>query len=136
MRLIDTSILVPVFRDKTGAARDRFRRYIRDADYAITRFTQIELLWGCRSDEQWEALSDYLDGQDYAEARPDTWTSAARIYFELRRKGLTVASILDCCIAQIAIENKLTLVHNDKDFETISKVRPMRIARFDIQVRD
>ena len=136
MRLIDTSVLVPVFRDKSGGARERFRRYARGADYVLTRFTQIELLWGCRSEDQWDVFSDYLEGQDYVEAEPGTWTSAAQIYFDLRRKGLTVASILDCCIAQIAIENRLTLVHNDKDFETIAKVRPLRMSRFDIQARD
>ena len=136
MRLIDTSILVPVFRDKTGQARDRFRRYWRGADYALTRFTQIELLWGCRSETQWENLADYLESQEYVEVRAVTWSNAARIHFELRRAGLTVNSVLDCCIAQIAIENQLTLVHNDKDFETIAKVRALRQSRFDIQARD
>jgi predicted nucleic acid-binding protein len=134
MKLVDTSILVPVFRDRTGAARDRFKRDV-GSEYVLTRFTQIELLWGCRSEEQWHLFSDYLDGQEYVEAQPETWTSAARIYFDLRRGGLTVASILDCCIAQIAIENGLTIVHNDKDFETIGKIRRMRSRRIDIQAR-
>lgn len=134
MKLIDTSVLVPVFRDRTGAARNRFKRYV-GSEYVLTRFTQIELLWGCRSEEQWQTFSDYLEGQDYVEARPQTWTSAARIHFDLRRKGLTVTSILDCCIAQIAIENGLIMIHNDKDFETIGKIRRMRLSRFDIQAR-
>ena len=134
MKLVDTSILVPVFRDRTGGARDRFKRHV-GSDYVLTRFTQIELLWGCRSEEQWQLFSDYLDAQDYVDAQSETWTSAARIYFDLRRRGLTVASILDCCIAQIAIENGLTIIHNDRDFETIGKIRRMRLRKFDIQAR-
>ena len=136
MKLIDTSILVPVFRDKTGSARERFKRYMRGADFVLTRYTQIELLWGCRSEAQWDVFADHLEGQEYLEARDETWSSAALIYFELRRTGLTVTSILDCCIAQVAIENKATLIHNDRDFDTIARLRPLRTSRFDIQARE
>lgn len=49
MRLIDTSILLPVFRDKSGQARDRFRRYMRGSDYVLTRFTRLyPSLWPAR----------------------------------------------------------------------------------------
>jgi hypothetical protein len=136
MILIDTSILVPVLRDKSGAARDRLRRFLQGRDFVLTRFTQIELLQGAVSENQWDRLATYLEVQSYADARSDTWESAARIYFELGRKGMKVASILDCCIAQVAIEGKLTLVHNDRDFERIAKVRPLRSSRFDIQARN
>jgi predicted nucleic acid-binding protein len=34
-------------------------------------------------------------------------------------------SPIDCCIAQIAIENDLLLLHNDKDFNIIHQVRPL-----------
>jgi len=71
-------------------------------------------------------LSSYLDGQTFAEAAKTTWRAAARIYFDLRRQGMTVRSPIDCCIAQIALENRLLLLHNDWDFAVISKVRPLQ----------
>jgi hypothetical protein len=52
--------------------------------------------------------------------------AAARIFFECRRSGLTVRSAADCLIAQIAIENDLALLHNDRDFEAIQRVRPLK----------
>jgi predicted nucleic acid-binding protein len=64
---------------------------------------------------------------------PSGWSEAARIHFELRRSGLTVRSILDCCIAQIALDGPLTLVHNDRDFEAIGKVRALRAKRLELQ---
>jgi predicted nucleic acid-binding protein len=131
--LIDTSIFVPVFRDKSGRRRERFRRLVRGVDFSLTRFTQLELLRGCGSEAQWEALFYYLDGQKYVEAVPTTWSDAARINVDLRRRGLTVGSILDCCIAQLAIEHRTVLIHNDRDFEVIAKVRPLQQRRFDIQ---
>jgi predicted nucleic acid-binding protein len=131
--LVDTSILIPIFRDKSGSRRDRFRRFLRGRDFSISRFTQLELLQGCRSEEQWETFNDYLEVQNYLEMSPETWSDAARIYFELKRKGLTVRSILDCCIAQIAIDRRVPLVHNDNDFEAIAQVRKIRLHRIDIQ---
>jgi predicted nucleic acid-binding protein len=131
--LVDTSILIPIFRDKSGARRDRFRRFLRGRDFSISRFTQLELLQGCKSEAQWEAFNDYLEVQDYLEMAPESWADAARMYFELKRRGLTVRSILDCCIAQTAIDHRVPLVHNDRDFEAISEVRKLRHQRFDIQ---
>ena len=131
--LIDTSILVPVFRDKSGRRRDRFRRMVRGIDFALTRFTQLELLRGCKAEPQWGILSHYLEGQNYIEAVKTTWPDAARIFFDLERRGMNGAGILDCCIAQLAIEHRLMLIHNDSDFESIAKVRPLRQRRFDIQ---
>ena len=69
MMLLDTSVLVPLFRDKTGRRRDRFRRFVGGADYMLSRLTEIELLQGCASERQWEELADYLDVQDYVEMR-------------------------------------------------------------------
>nr|WP_217651864.1 hypothetical protein [Hydrococcus rivularis] len=49
-----------------------------------------------------------------------------RIYYDLRRQGLSVRSPIDCCIAQAALEYDLFLIHNDRDFETIAQVRPLQ----------
>lgn len=63
------------------------------------------------------------------EARDETWAGAARIYFDLRRRGLTVGSPIDCCIAQIALEYDVLLLHRDRDFEAIAGVRTFREER-------
>ena len=44
-----------------------------------------------------------------------------------RKKGLTVRSTVDCMIAQIAIENELLLLHNDRDFEAMAAVAPLKL---------
>ena len=41
-------------------------------------------------------------------------------------KGITVRSTVDCLIAQIAIENELLLLHNDRDFEAMAAVVPLK----------
>lgn len=130
MLLIDTSVWISVFRDRSGLVRQELETLIADRDVLITRFTQLELLQGSSNEKEWALLSIYLDVQDYVEPTKDSWLAAARIYYDLRRKGLTVRSPIDCCIAQAAIENDLILVHNDRDFETIAQITRLQHLRF------
>lgn len=51
----------------------------------------------------------------------DLSVNAAKLYFELRKKGITIRKSTDCLIAQVAIENKIRLAHNDVDFDLIAK---------------
>ena len=61
-------------------------------------------------------------GIDCTEISNTGWISAARIYYDLRRRGFTVRSPIDCCIAQVALANDFLLIHNDQDFETIALI--------------
>ena len=130
MLLIDTSVWISVFRDRSGQVRQQLETLIADSEILLTRFTQLELLQGSLNEQEWTILSTYLEAQDYVELTSSSWQAAARIYYDLRRQGLTVRSPIDCCIAQAALENDLLLVHNDRDFETIAQVRDLQNLRF------
>ena len=130
MLLIDTSVWIRVFRDRTGQVRKQLETLIDERDVLITRFTQLELLQGSLNEKDWTLFSTYLETQDYVELMSHSWQAAARIYYDLRRQGLTVRSPIDCCIAQAALENDLLLIHNDRDFETIAQVRSLQHFRF------
>ena len=130
--LIDTSVLISLFRDKTGSVTQSLQKLIDGRDYYLSRFTQTELLQGARDEREWLRLSDYLADQDYLEMEDESWQAAARTYFELRRQGLTVRSVIDCCIAELALRSKTTLLHNDRDFPTIAKIRSLKHVYFDM----
>lgn len=132
MIIVDTSVWIEILRDKTGTIAIGFRKLIGSSDYVFTRFSQLELLQGAKNRKEWTILSDYLSTQYYIEATTRTWESAAKIYFDLRRKGKTVNSPIDCCIAQIAIEKGMSLLHRDKDFEVIAQIRPLEQKYFTI----
>ncbi|NMG20225.1 type II toxin-antitoxin system VapC family toxin [Brasilonema bromeliae] len=123
MLLIDTSVWISVFRDSSGQIGKQLETLIAEREVLLTRFTQLELLQGSLNEKEWILLSIYLETQDYVELTSHSWQAAARIYYDLRRQGLTVRSPIDCCIAQSALENDLLLIHNDRDFETIAQVR-------------
>jgi len=133
MILVDTSVWIEIFRDKTGNIVKAFQRTIGTENYALSRFQQLELLQGAGDQKEWDLLDDYLSTQYFLEASRDTWPEAARIYFELRRKGVTINSPVDCCIAQIALEHGAFLLHRDKDFEKIARIRPLEQGRFKLR---
>jgi len=132
MILVDTSVWVEVLRDKKGNVVRAFRERIGTDICVFSRFTQLELLQGAKDEQEWGRIDDYLSTQYYLEATENTWREAARIYFDLRRKGLTLSSPVDACIAQAAIESQVILLHRDRDFESIAGVRPLAAERFEL----
>jgi len=125
MILVDTSVWIEILKDKTGRKTNVFKEAIGSETYVLSRFNQLELLQGAKNQKEWDLLDKYLSTQIYLETSQDTWVAAARIYFDLRRKGLTVHSPIDCCIAQLAIEHGALLFHRDNDFVDIAKVCPL-----------
>ena len=137
MLLIDTSIWIEVLRDKSQVKAAKLKEIIADRNYYLSIFTKMELLQGCKDEIEWTKMSSYLAVQD--DKKPDynsIWENIARLYFELRRQGITVRSNIDCAIAIIAMENNLTLYHQDRDFEAIAKYTVLKQKKLNLAVAD
>ena len=126
MMYVDTSVLIDLLRGKaTPAAEFLASLEANDVPYAIPLLCCQEVLQGARDEDEWRLLHENLSAQRLAlPADPAAlhW-EAARIFFDCRRRGITVRSSVDCLIAAQAIEAKATLLHDDEDFERIRKVR-------------
>ncbi|MBW1724186.1 MAG: PIN domain-containing protein [Deltaproteobacteria bacterium] len=125
MILVDTSVWIHVLRDKSGRTVQAFHKKTASETIVFSHFIQLELLQGAKDDFEWRRLDEYLASQYYLEANEGIWRHAARIYFELRRSGVTISSPIDCCIACIAMEAQALLLHRDHDFERIAEIRPL-----------
>jgi len=125
MILVDTSVWIEVLKDKTGDVTQKFRERTASKIVVFSRFIQLELLQGAKDEYEWRRLDEYLSTQYYLETTENTWQQAARIYFDLRKAGITINSPIDCCIANIAIESQTLLLHRDNDFKRIAKIRPL-----------
>jgi predicted nucleic acid-binding protein len=121
MLLIDTSVWIKLFRNTNDDFKQTLIEAIDGKDYYLSRFTQTELLQGARNEKEWSELDNYLSTQDYIDPGIQSWSHAARIYYELRRQGITVRNTIDCLIVASAIECDLLLLHNDRDFEAIAQ---------------
>ena len=129
MIVVDTSVLISFFRGRAtpGAVRLREIELAREP-FALPVVCCQEVLQGARDEREWRLLHDYLSSQRLL-APEEPWQThrdAARIYFDCRRRGLTVRSAVDCLIAQLVIESAGILLHEDSDFESIRQVRRLR----------
>jgi predicted nucleic acid-binding protein len=131
--LIDTSVWIAAYRDRSGQVADQVRAARGDMDEVFSRFVAMEILQGSISETDWARFDTHLQGQNYVEFRDDDWADAARIYYDARRAGLTVASTIDCCIAQTALVNDLLLIHDDSDYERIARIRTLRHLRLRVR---
>ncbi len=131
MILVDSSVLISFLKGvKTPATRFLLKIESDKINFAIPNVCIQEVLQGAKGEKSWSIINDYLSTQLIISPKDniESFKEAARIYFECRKKGLTIRSSTDCLIAQIAIENNATLLHNDKDFLSISRVRPLRFV--------
>ncbi|MDJ0660722.1 MAG: PIN domain-containing protein [Crocosphaera sp.] len=137
MLLIDTSIWIEVLRDKSKLKATQLKTIIDQRPYYLPIFTKMELLQGCKNEIEWTKMSSYLAVQNYIE--PDyhsIWENCARLDFELRRKGTTIRSSIDCAISILAIENNLIVYHCDQDFEAIAKHTVLKQKKLNLGINN
>lgn len=131
MILVDTSVLIPFLSGRASPAERYFERWLRDEEpFCLAPVTIQEVLQGARDEREWRRLRQYLGTQAVVGVTDELGSSveAARIYYDCRRRGLTVHSTINCLVAQIAIEHGLPLLHDDRDYEVIARVRPLKLV--------
>ena len=130
MILVDSSVLIDFLEGRENPAAGRFLDALdHGIPFGISPITLLEVLQGAATERDFAALRDYLGSQTIygLDGGLESYAAAAKIYFDLRRKGMAAGSSLDCLIAQTAIEHGLRLLHNDADFDRIAQVSALKI---------
>jgi predicted nucleic acid-binding protein len=130
MILVDTSVLIDFFKGSKNEATSRFKLILEQGlNFGITSHIFQEVLQGAKSEKEYKLLRRYLETQRFFQPKDpvDSFAEAARIFFQCRKRGLTIRSTIDCLIAQIALEHDLLLLHNDQDFHLMANVIPLKI---------
>lgn len=89
----------------------------------------LELLQGCRSEEERSGLRIKLESLDVLPITQAVWEQAYELGFSLRSKGLTIPTV-DVIIAALALENDCTVLHQDKHYEMIASHSTLRAKTF------
>ena len=124
MILVDTSVLIGYLKGQDDARTLLFDELqTRKIPFGISPYTLQEVLQGARNEEDYQRLWEYLSTQIiyFLPEEISTYEKAARLYFDLRRKGLTPRSTIDILIALTALEHKLMLLHNDRGFDLMAE---------------
>ena len=130
MILVDSSVLISYFKDEEIPATRAFQEVLhKDIPFGIHEWIYLEVLQGSRTEKDFRKLKKYLETQVFFEVTrgKESYAEAARMFFILRKKGITIGGSADCLIARVAIENDLYLLHQDEDFTRISRHFPLKI---------
>jgi predicted nucleic acid-binding protein len=131
MIFVDSSVLVDVLRGRKTPAGERFVLLERDqVPFVIPAVCYQEVLQGARDQREWDDLRGNLDTQRVVvpEDPLEAHRTAARIYMECRRAGVSVRRQTACYIAAQVIAAEGTLLHDDGDFTRIAKVTDLQVV--------
>jgi predicted nucleic acid-binding protein len=128
MILVDSSAWIELLRG-TGHVVHRTLKHHLDAGSSLgtTEVVVMELLAGAGNERDRALLRERLLALPLLRLRgmPD-FESAAELYRRCRRRGETVRKLIDCLIAAVAIRERATVLHNDRDFEVLVRHTPLR----------
>jgi len=91
----------------------------------------MELLAGTRSAGERSRLREKLIALPRLPVRGlADFEAAADLYRICRGRSATVRKLMDCLIAAVAIREKASVLHNDRDYEALAKHCPLRIEQY------
>lgn len=122
MILVDTSVWIDWLRQGTRPATRVLDRVIDEGEIVLTPVVVQELLQRARGEAQLAELRAYFERLPQLMPTGKTYAEAGALYARCRWAGITPRSPHDCLIAQLAVEQGVPLLHDDRDFEAIAGV--------------
>lgn len=126
--LIDTSALVPFYRGQTGP---EWEQAVGSGLVGICEPIRQEFLRAVGGQPAYyEADTLLRETFPYYPMRDSAWDATAELQDRLAAKGWhQCASPVDLLVAVTAAHHKLTVLHNDTDFETIARLSGQPVRR-------
>lgn len=129
--LVDTSIWLEVLPegDVSLQLRHRIDGLLTADLVAIIGVVRLELLGGARTEAEYQRLGRLLSALHLLPIAEERWDEAARLGFELRRRGIAIP-FANLLIAAIAMHADAVLVHHDHHFDTIAAHHPLKVESY------
>ena len=122
MVLVDSTVWIDFFSSRSSPHVKALEMLIEERnDICICGVVLTEVLQGIQNDLEYRKTKDLFNDLIFLPMSNQAFIHSAKIYRSLRKKGITIRNTLDCMIASVAIENKIPLLHHDKDFIPIEK---------------
>jgi predicted nucleic acid-binding protein len=127
--LADTSAWIEVYRGTGSSVHLAMRRLLLErSDLCVTETVVMEMLASARPREHLAAVRRRLLSFPMLQVGGlETFERAAMIQRACRAGGETVRSLTDCLTAAVAIRDGATLLHADRDFDTIARHTSLRL---------
>lgn len=119
--IVDTSVWVDFFNGQVNEQTTKLKQLIIDDEEIILIPVIIqEILQGIRQDNQFKLVLGLLKGFPVFKRKAVADAiGAAKLYRNLRKKGITIRKSNDCLIAYICIKTGSRILFKDRDFDMI-----------------
>lgn len=128
--LADTSAWIASFRER---GNEKLKDYLRSAleldHVVITNIVILELLQGCRTQKEYDAMKERLGILPLFQIDEKTWQIAYEAGYALRRKGITVPTV-DILICALAKAHGLKVLHHDDHMRSMSRELGIKAVDF------
>jgi predicted nucleic acid-binding protein len=124
--LVDSTVWIDFFGGKTTTQTGKLKTRIQNREaICCCGFVLAEVLQGIREEGQYVIVKRHFENLVYLEDDRTTFQLGATIYRELRRKGITIRSSMDCLISAVVIQHGVDFLENDRDFKFIDQHYPL-----------
>jgi len=124
--LVDTSAWIDFFRKVDPGRHELVTILLREGHATGTGIVALELFRGAKTTKELKLVSELFENIEMVYQTPTTYSAAGRMGYELARKGYTLSTV-DILIAQIVIENDLSLLTLDQHFAIIAEHFPLKL---------
>jgi len=129
MITVDTSVWIDYFNGKSTAQTEHLDLVVGSTILIVGDLVLAEILQGFRNDKDYKIAKSLLEACELVSfTSPVLAIKSANNYRTLRKKGITIRKTIDCLIATYCVENKLPLLHADKDFLPFEKHLKLKTA--------
>lgn len=118
MILVDSSVWIDYFNGTETTETSLLDQYLTTDIISIGDIILAEVLQGFKTDKDYKQAKELLlELPIYQIMTPDLALVGADNYRKLRKKGITVRKSVDNWIATFCIQNQVSLLFSDRDFE-------------------
>ena len=120
----DSSVWIDYLAGRSTAKAQLLDEVLEDSsqDVVLLDVVLMEVLRGCRFEHEWRLANNALSALPIQTAGGDSIArSAAALYRQLRKNGVTVRSPIDLLVGGWCITSGCALIHNDGDFAPMAQ---------------
>ena len=130
MILVDSSVWIGYFNGKINPQTDWLDSALGKEIIIVGDIILAEVLQGFKSDRDFHKAKELLLNFQFIEMLgQELAIKSAENYRLLRKKGVTVRKTLDVIIGTFCLHHNISLLHDDQDFEPLTKHLKLNVIK-------